>query len=282
MSEPSSRPFEASGGWDVSNEPETAPVEPAPAPVEAAPPAVDSFPDEPEAPSGGEPDGDPPDEDRNEERPPTESTPKLRTLVTIGVGVFAVLVLGGAGLIALLSGGGASATDNDGVSHAAIVTAPTVVPAAPSIGPSMWRQPVWADADAGMTAFELTANGDVPFANGRIRPTLGVGCADGQAEVHLTTGGTAIIDPQTSGHTVRMRLDGADEQVEHWNASDDQRTLFATDPRGVAESLATADTLQLVFTHYLAGPVTVDFSLRGVDEVVQSTAEACKWEDPAS
>ena len=37
-----------------------------------------------------------------------------------------------------------------------------------------WIRPSWADSMVGMTAFELPAANDVPRANGRLRPTLGV------------------------------------------------------------------------------------------------------------
>ena len=140
-----------------------------------------------------------PEGDQDEARSLAEVTHKLRPLVGLVVGVIAVVVLAAAGLIAFLSMGDSDATD-DGVAVAAMGAAPPPAESkTPAVGPSMWRQPDWADAAGGVTAFELAANGDVPFANGRFRPTLGVSCAAGETEVHLTTGGTAIIDPQNLG-----------------------------------------------------------------------------------
>ena len=277
-SEFSSPPFVASSSWDTPTPAPAAPAAPEPPEHPDVPLATEdlasSQSDEPAAPQT-------PEGNQNEAKSQAEVTHKLRPLVGLVVGVIALVVLAAAGLIAFLSMGDSDATD-DGVAVAAMGTPPLPAESKPpAVGPSMWRQPAWAEAAGGVTAFELAANGDVPFANGRIRPTLGISCAAGETEVHLTTGGTAIIDPQTSGHMMRMTLDGADEQVQLWVASDDQRTLFATDPRGVAESLATADSLQLVFIHYVAGPVTVDFSLWGANDVVGATAESCGWAEPS-
>ena len=284
-----SRPFAASGGWDTPTT-EPVPGEP-PQPQETTEPPEpneswsSSGVDEPQS-----SDVIAPDVDREPAEAPdsgaharqagarTADSSKGRKAVVVAAAVIAMFVVGGAALVAFFFGGETAEPADDGVAVAAIGSVPAPVETTtPRDGPSMWRQPAWADTVAGMTAFELAANGDVSFANGRIRPTLGISCTDGDAEVHMTTGGTAIIDPQTSGHMVRLRFDGSPEQVQQWTASDDQRTLFATDPRGVADHFATANTLEVGYTHYLTGPVTVNFDLWGGDEVVRSMAESCSW-----
>lgn len=71
----------------------------------------------------------------------------------------------------------------------------------------LWTRPGWADSLAGTTALELAAADDVLFVNGRLRPTLGMTCSGEGASVHVVTGGTALVDPQTSGHVVHLTFD---------------------------------------------------------------------------
>ena len=144
------------------------------------------------------------------------------------------------------------------------------------LGPT-WVRPSWADSVPGVTAFELSATTDVLFANGHHRPSLGVSCGDGQTDVHVTTGGTALIDPQTSGHVVNLTFDDREPRRFQWVVARDQRALFAGDGRAAALLIASARRLRFGFTHYMSGPTSVDFDLRGAGEVIASMAEACGW-----
>lgn len=142
-----------------------------------------------------------------------------------------------------------------------------------------WVRPDWADTVPGLTAFELTAGNDVSFANGRLRPSLGISCLDGQTDVHVTTGGTAPIDPETSGHVVQLTFDKQSPQAQRWVAAKDQRSLFALEPLVVASEIATARALQFGFTHYMTGPVVVEFDLRGAGDMIAAMTEPCGWAD---
>lgn len=104
-------------------------------------------------------------------------------------------------------------------------------------GPT-WVGSSWADAMPGVTAFEFSSGGEVMFANGGHRPTLGVSCGDGQTDVHVTRGGTALIDPQTSGHVVNLMLDDRNAARHQWVAAHDQRALFAGDSRAAVRQIA--------------------------------------------
>ena len=161
------------------------------------------------------------------------------------------------------------------------------VPVAPTPTPSVertmtsprWISPAWADPASGLTAFELPAGNDVPFASGRLRPSLGITCAEGETHVYVITGGTAMIDPQTGGHMVRLTFDGTSSGVQQWVAADDQRSLLAPDPLAFAARIAAARHLELEFSHYMAGSVGVEFNLRGAGDVMASMAEPCGWSD---
>lgn len=142
-----------------------------------------------------------------------------------------------------------------------------------------WVRSDWVDAVPGMTAFELTSDSDVSFGNGRLQPSLGISCADGRTDVHVTTGGTAPIDPVTAGHPVTLTFDQSRPQTQQWIAAYDQRALFSQNGLAVAGQIFTARKLRLGFTHFMAGPVVVDFDLRGADEVMVAMVEPCGWDD---
>ena len=141
----------------------------------------------------------------------------------------------------------------------------------------LWTRPEWADAMEGMTAFELPAATDVLFGNGRLRPTLGVTCSREGTAVHIVTGGTALVDPQTSGHVVHLTFDDVRKQSQQWTAADDMRALFAPAPQEIAYQISQSTRLSFGFSHYMSGPIVVEFDLRGADAVIDSMAEPCGW-----
>ena len=95
--------------------------------------------------------------------------------------------------------------------------------------------------------------------------------------MHVLTGGTAHIDPETYGHVVNLTFDQTRPQAQQWVAAHDQRALFAQDAMTVAARIASARQLSFGFTHYMSGPVVVEFDLRGADHVIASMAEPCGW-----
>ena len=143
----------------------------------------------------------------------------------------------------------------------------------------LWTRPGWADSTAGTIALELPSADDVLFANGRLRPTLGMTCSGEGTSVHIVTGGTALVDPQTSGHVVHLTFDDDREQSQQWTATQDMRALFAPDPREFADQMKQAARLSFGFSHYMSGPITVEFDLRGADTVIDEISEPCGWTD---
>jgi hypothetical protein len=143
----------------------------------------------------------------------------------------------------------------------------------------LWTRPGWADSMSGTIALELPSADDVLFANGRLRPTLGMTCSGEGTSVHIVTGGTALVDPQTSGHVVHLTFDDGGEQSEQWTATDDMRALFAPAPREFAHQMKQATRLSFGFSHYMSGPITIEFDLRGADTVIDEISEPCGWTD---
>ena len=96
--------------------------------------------------------------------------------------------------------------------------------------------------------------------------------------MHVVTEGTAIVDPETSGHVVHLTFDEASEQTQQWTAADDMRALFAPEPFAIANQIKRSSRLSFRFSHYVTGPVVVEFDLRGGDAVIESMAEPCGWD----
>ena len=97
--------------------------------------------------------------------------------------------------------------------------------------------------------------------------------------MHVITGCTALVDPQTSGHVVHLTFDDGGEQSQQWTATDDMRALFAPAPREFAHQMKQATRLSFGFSHYMSGPITVEFDLRGADTVIDEISEPCGWTD---
>ena len=214
-----------------------------------------------------------------------ESSPASRRataprIVWVLAGFIVIAVPTAVGLATLISPPGPAAAPSESASLAELsTTAPSRVRGGEDVTRPQWVRPDWADAVPGLTAFELTAGSDVSFANGRLRPTLGISCLDGQTDVHVTTGGTAPIDPETSGHVVQLAFDEQSPQRQRWVAAQDQRALFALEPLVVAGGIATARELRFGFTHYMSGPVVVEFDLSGAGDMITAMSEPCGWTD---
>ena len=214
--------------------------------------------------------------------PPPDEPRRARAPRIIWV-LAALIVIGlptAVGVATFLSPSVPAASSSDGAALGEMSSAePSRSRGAEDVTGPRWVRPAWADTVSGLTAFELAAGSDVSFANGRLRPSLGISCAGGRTDVHVTTGGTAHINPETSGHVVALTFDQSGAQAQQWVAAADQRALFAQDGLAVAGRIATARRLRFGFTHYMSGPVVVDFDLRGADEVIASMAGPCGWSD---
>lgn len=213
----------------------------------------------------------------SQDAPGGAAGPPTNRLVWIAAAVIVIGLPISVGVVAFrqpASGGEASV-----VATAPDAEAPIEVAVAADAPDPTWTRPSWADAVEGMVAYELSAGDEVRLANGWVRPTLGISCADGRTDIHVATGGSAPIDPVTSGHMVKLTFDGRTEQTleQQWSASEDQRNLLAPDPLPLALRLASAGRLELTFTHYMTGAEVLEFDLRGADEVITSMAAPCGW-----
>ena len=225
-----------------------------------------------DAPASGAPDAGPP------ERPSSVSDATSRRVVFMLALVIIVGLPVGVGLATYLSRSAPSDVVPEPSALAELTSdAPSRGADTVNLSDPRWTRPTWAEGLPEVTVFELSAGSDVLFANGRHRPSLGISCVDGRTDVHVTTGGTAPIDPETSGHVVNITFDNRNAQPQQWVAAQDQRALFAPDSLRFAGQVASARRLLFGFTHYMSGPVEVEFDLRGANDVITSMAEPCGW-----
>ena len=217
----------------------------------------------------------------HEEAPPPRRDRRINQVLWFAAATLVIGIPVVVGIVAFLQPPGPSQDAAEG--EPVVATAATPAPA-PAPAPGLdrlaptrpaWTRPTWASSVSGATVYELQSSTDVPFATGRMRPRLGLRCTDGSLDVHVVTGGTAHIDPETSRHVVLIGFDGAASQPQRWVGAADQQALFAPDPEGIMARIAQAGELEFAYTHYMAGPTPVSFNLTGADEIVESVASAC-------
>jgi hypothetical protein len=217
-------------------------------------------------------DGGPPAE------PTTGATPGARGRGLLAV-VAAVVVTGSIMLAVLVARSGAPAAST----QPAPVATTTVAPAAPDPLPGV-AVPKWTGEDAARWtggarrsyAFEVPAEQEVEVWLRRVRPRLVVRCADGETEVFVFTESAAKIEPETEDHTVRYRFDADPEMVERWADSTEHDGLFAPLGASFAERLKGARTLAFGFTPHNAAPVSMQFPVAGLRDVLEPVEKGCR------
>lgn len=199
--------------------------------------------------------------------------------------VIAALVVGalisGAAALGLMAGQSAlpetaqpraqSQAPTTGLSHAAAAASL----AAPF--KSKWtgsKQPRWARDGSKTIAFELQAEKDIAVWMKRVRPFLAIRCLYHTTEVMVLPDSAASIEPNDR-HTVRVGFDGGADAQQLWFGSDDHQALFAPDGAAFTTQIAAARTMRFGFTPYNAKPVTVEFDVRGFDELIGLVAKTC-------
>jgi hypothetical protein len=211
--------------------------------------------------------------------PQTAPTADVRRYAAI----VAAVVLAGAATIALLStrssareslpSNAAAAADHARPRHAS-----TVLPTQAGILPhwSNAHQARWVSNHPKSAAFELAADRDVPVWMRRVQPLLVVRCLARKAEVFVFTDSPARIEPQDENHTVSVAFDDDAATTERWMDSEEHDALFAPDGASFAHRLARSHTLRFGFTPHNAAPVTVQFTTRGFDTVLERVSEKCR------
>ena len=204
---------------------------------------------------------------------PVRSRRRELTMIT------AAVVIGGAFTFAVLLARAAPSTETG----AAPVAAPPVkaaVPAASTHTPG-WttgNSAVWAGHERNSAAFELQAENTVPIWMRSVRPMLVVRCVSGSVEAFVFTASAARIEPQTNDHTVRFSFDGGADVTEPWADSEEHDALFAPDGASFARRVVAARVLRFGFTPHNAAPVTAEFQVAGLAELIATSARECGWQ----
>ena len=160
---------------------------------------------------------------------------------------------------------------------AAAVAAAPVVEQAPAPTWAGRREAAWANDGSKTISFELQAIGDVNVWMSRVRPTLVVRCLYKATEVFVAIHSSASIEGQSGNHTVRVSIDGDDEQVQQWSDSTSGQELFAPNGVAFARRLASAERMRFNFTPYNSPPVTAEFSVQGFESLAALVGKTCGW-----
>ena len=77
--------------------------------------------------------------------------------------------------------------------------------------------------------------------------------------------------------TVRVQWDDGAEMPQQWQASESGQELFAPDGVAFVRQLASVNRLRFGFTPFNAQPATVEFAVRGFDQLAGLVASTCGW-----
>lgn len=133
---------------------------------------------------------------------------------------------------------------------------------------------VWIARDRRAVAFEVRARHRVDVWMRTIHPALVVRCAAGQVEAFVFTDSAAKMEPDTPDHTVTFRFDQGPELTERWPDAEAHDALFAPDGAAFARRLTSARRLTFRFTPHNAQPVTAEFLVGGLEELM-TAARPC-------
>lgn len=192
------------------------------------------------------------------------------TMITLAV------VIGGVVTLALLM--------SRAVPSAEVAAVPVAAPPVKAIVPAAsahtrgWttaNSAVWTGAGSHSVAFELQAENTVPIWMRSVRPMLVVRCESGNIEAFVFTASAARIEPQTNAHTVRFSFDGSADVTEHWADSEEHDALFAPDGASFARRVAGARVMRFGFTPHNAMPVTAEFQVGGLAELIAASPRGC-------
>ena len=203
---------------------------------------------------------------------PARSRRRELTMITGAVAI------GGAFTFAVLL---ARAAPSTGDAAAAVAAAPvkSAIPASEHTrGWTTGNSAVWAGQERNSAAFELQAENTVPIWMRNVRPMLVVRCVSGSMEAFVFTASAAKIEPQTNDHTVRFSFDGSEDVTEPWADSEEHDALFAPDGAAFARRVAGARVLRFGFTPHNAAPVTAEFQVAGLAELIATSARECGWQ----
>ena len=141
---------------------------------------------------------------------------------------------------------------------------------------AMPTQARWVSNHPKSAAFELAADRDVPVWMRRVHPLLVVRCLARKADVFVFTDSPARIEPEDENHTIHVAFDDEAGTTERWMDSEEHDALFAPDGPSFARRLAHSHTLTFGFTPHNAAPVSVQFTTRGFDKILEQVSVKCR------
>jgi type VI secretion system protein VasI len=169
------------------------------------------------------------------------------------------------------AGAGPSSTESTGVGTADVP--------APEAGSWTVNESSSPMDDSRTVTLHLSADGSyTSWTNDEHTPSLIIRCKENQTDLFVVNGTAA--NPEL-GHfqeaTVRLRIDNAKPYSELWSESTDNEALFAPRPISLARRLGQAERLTYQFTPFNSSPVTVTFTVRGLDQHLPKLASGCRW-----
>jgi hypothetical protein len=150
----------------------------------------------------------------------------------------------------------------------------------PSTATQKWtgeNRAAWVGNRPHTAAFELAAENTVAIWLNHFRPMLVVRCVSNATDVFVFTGSAIKIEPETEDHTVTIRFDDEPGLTERWPDSADHDALFAHDGAAFVQRLNRARTLRFGYTPHNAAPVTAEFQVSGLSELMAPAAKECGW-----
>ena len=139
------------------------------------------------------------------------------------------------------------------------------------------RKATWAHDGSKTIAFELQATHDVPVWMSRVRPVLVVQCLSRATQTFIVLGTSTRFEDDAYKRTVRVQWDDGAEMPQQWQASESGQELFAPDGVAFVRQLASVNRLRFGFTPFNAQPATVEFAVRGFDQLAGLVASTCGW-----
>jgi hypothetical protein len=133
--------------------------------------------------------------------------------------------------------------------------------------------------DSRTVTLHLTADGSFSsWANDEHTPSLIIRCKENETDLYIVNGTAATPELGLFDRaTVRLRIDDGKPYSERWGESTDDEALFAPRPISLARRLAHAERLTYQFTPFNSSPVTVIFTVKGLDEPLRKVASVCHW-----
>lgn len=117
------------------------------------------------------------------------------------------------------------------------------------------------------------------FSRGSAHATIYVRCLENTTSLYIVMGGHHLADIQGYGR-VTYRIDDAPAQSKNFSSSTDSQALGLWNGGSsipFIRQLFGASNLLIQITPFSESPITVDFTVKGIEEAIAPLREACNW-----